>query len=163
MGLAAGSHETDPHDPVIVGVRLDPIRHAWVFVGDDDAQVRAIAHRVLLVDVALAGGVVREVLHPVVAQLEIPVLCRHLLELDDERHVLGHPPVPEFEVAVVGRATDSLLPLAGEMGVVLPSEQIVGPTLVVGLLAKNQLAGNGEPFGHVLRRWRLRLLVFVDP
>ncbi len=87
---------------MVVGHRLHPVRYPGIIVGHHDADVRAVADGVLAVDVALPRGVVGEVLHPMVAELEVPVLRSGFVELDDECHAGLDTPVTELEMTVVG-------------------------------------------------------------
>ena len=71
LWFASWAHESQPHDPVPVGNWLDPVGNAGILVSDHDAYRTTVAHGVLFVDVALPGRVVGEVLHPVIAELEV--------------------------------------------------------------------------------------------
>ena len=120
------------------------------------------AGRVLAVDVAPAPEVVGEVLHPVVAQLEVPLLAVRLGELHHQRGAGLQPPVAELEVAVVGRPSDALVPLLGVLQLVLAGQQVPGPPAVVAEQPQHQLRGHGQPDRHVVRLGRGRAGMLVE-
>ena len=141
---------------------IDPVADAGVGRGHHDAHPVARApDRALAVHVTPGPRIVGQVLHPVVAELEVPVPAAGLRELHHQRGAGLQAPVAELEVAVVGGAPDALVPLTGELELVLPGQQVAGPAPVVAEQAQHELAGHGQAGGHVvgLRGGRARVLV----